>query len=309
MKQLFLVGLLAFSTPTYAQERMSSEECLLSVEAVETLLGLPVSGVHAEADDEGWCAVQDLILKTDPRQSVRIDTLRWRAGGIERLLDDGLPPRSIEMVGEGFAVVPQTGDAVMDYLIGLQTSVAESGFGFLVRWDGVQNTLMIEDLYVDIYEGNRIEASARIDNIDLTDSQTIQASVGSMGLSDLLITSDFDGWFETFAAMALGAALLDSDGPSPERQVASLKTQAGEFLAEIPDTVLPDASEQALVEFIHALPQPRGTLRFQLDADPPIGAARMAPLALLGGEPTQQQIIDLGLEGVDLFVTWTPTGD
>ncbi|MBU2992775.1 hypothetical protein Q4555_03785 [Octadecabacter sp. 1_MG-2023] len=311
MKQYFLVGLLALSTPTYAQERMSSEECVLSAQAVETLLGRPEGGDRgaAEADEEGWCVVHDLTLITDPRQSYRLDTLRWRAGGIERLIEDGLPPRSIEVIGKGGAVVAQTGDPVMDYLIGLLASTAESGFGFSVRWDGVQNSLMIEDLYVDISAGNRIEASARIDNVDLTDAQTIQTSFGSMGLSDLLITSDFSGWFEAYVALPLGMEVLESDGPPPEAQVALLKTQAADFLSEFPDTVLPDASEQALVEFINELPEPRGALRFQLDADPPIGAARMAPFALLGGEPTPEQIIDLGLEGVDLFVTWTPTGD
>jgi len=47
----------------------------------------------------------------------------------------------------------------------------------------------------------------------------------------------------------------------------------------------------------------------QLSASPTLSAARMAPFALMPSEPSMEQIVDLGLEGVTLLFTWTPMGE
>ena len=152
----------------------------------------------------------------DQYSTLSLDMLRWRASDMVRVVDQGLPPRSLEVVGVGFAAVGQSGDPVLDYLLKLQSSVAESGFGLSVRWDGVQNAVFVDEAYVDFFAGNRIEATARIDGVNLTDQTTMQTNIGSMGLKDLVVTTQFSGWFETFVAVPMGSALLDSDGVAPE---------------------------------------------------------------------------------------------
>ena len=311
MNRLFALACFALTlaTPAMAQDRMTTETCAQSFAAVEALAGLSSGISDIPTDDAGWCVLQDQSVIIDQYQGYSLRSLRWRASGVERLINDGLPPRSLDVVGQGFGIVAQTGDPVFDYLLSLQSAVAETGFGLSVRWDGVQNVVLVEDAHIDFFPGNRIEATARIDGVNLTDMATIQTSFGSMGLRDLSMKADFAGWFESYVALPLGMELLDSDGPGPEAQIAQLKEQALTLLETVPVALLPQASRDALGSFIIALPAPRGTLRLQGSANPPLGAARIAPLALLPANPTPEQIIDLGLEGVTLLFTWTPTGE
>ncbi len=309
MKHLLLAATLMMASTAHAQNRMSTQECVASWSAIEQMIGTPETDVEFVADDEGWCVIEDARFPISQYQMIRLESLKWRAADIERFIDEGLPPRSFEIVGEGFGMSATTGDPVYDYLFALQSTLPEAGFGLSVRWDGVQNAVEIDEAYFDFFMDNRVELSARVEGVDLTDMETIQTSVGTMGLRDLLVTSEFSGWFETHVALSLGPVLLDSDGPPPQAQVEALRDQAIDIISQIPDTIVPVNSREALSEFIQALPQPRGTARLQLSADPPLGAARMLPFALLPTDPTIDQIIELGLDGVALLFLWTPTGD
>ena len=304
-----LIATLLLATPLAAQDRMTPEQCSASWAKVTTLLNTPDASIEPLVDDEGWCLYEDADFAISTQQKFQLESLRWRASDIERFLEDDLPPRSFEVVGEGFSIVPFTGDPVFDYLFELQSYQQNSGFGLSLRWDGVQNEVFVDEAYFDFYPENRIEATARIDGVDLSDQSAMHLSIGKMGLRELNVASQFDGWFEIYVAMALGGELLDRDGDAPEVQVEALKEQAVEFVQELPDGVVPPVSRDALAGFINSLPQPRGTARLQLDADPSLGALRMAPFALLDAEPTMDQIVDLGLNGVTLLFTWTPTGD
>lgn len=309
MKGWLIAATLAFGSPATAQDRMTAEQCTQSWAALETLMATPETGVTFVPDNEGWCLLENGSINQDNQQSYRLASLRWRASGIDRLIEDGLPPRSLDVIGNGLSIVPQTNDPVFDYLLGVQSTNAAAGFGLSVRWDGVQNAVLLDEAYFDFAPGNRIEITARIDGVDLSDTAAMQSSIGSMGLRDLSLQSDFDGWFETHVALSLGSEVLLGNGIAPEAQVAALKDQAVQFFTQIPATIMPDASRDALSAFVQSLPHPRGTLRMQLSANPPLGAARMAPFALMSDAPSPQQIVDLGLNGVALLFTWTPTGE
>ncbi|HCP81604.1 MAG TPA: hypothetical protein DIT67_08415 [Octadecabacter sp.] len=309
MRRFVFAALILCAGQVSAQERVEMTTCQQGWSAVAS--GIAPEGPDAQISvtDDGWCLIDNLTLQMDHNSSFKVETLRWRASDMARVVEQGLPPRSLEIVGVGFSFPAQTGDPVLDYLLELQSSVAESGFGLSVRWDGVQNAVFVDELYVDFFAGNRIEATARVDDVDLTDQTTMQISVGSMGLRDLVVTTQLAGWFETFVAMPLGPALLNSEGAAPEVQVRILQEQAVEFVNNIPDSIVPPTSREALGAFIQDLPEPRGTARLQLSANPPLGAARMTPFALLGRQPTMDEIVELGLEGVDLLFTWTPMED
>jgi hypothetical protein len=309
MRRYVFAALMLCAGQVSAQERMEMSTCQQGTAAAVSLVRPDASPLQVSVTDDGWCQIDGLNLPMDQSSAFSVETLRWRASDMARVVEQGLPPRSLELVGTDFAVTAQTGDPVFDYLLGLQSSVAESGFGFSVRWDGVQNAVFVDEAYIDFFAGNRIEATARIDGVDLSDQTTMQTSVGSMGLKDLVVTTQLAGWFETYLAMPLGTSLLNADGIAPEVQVESLKSQAIELVNNMPDSIVPSTSREALGEFVQSLPAPRGTARLHLSANPPLGASRMTPFALMSREPTLDEIVELGLEGVALLFTWTPTGD
>ncbi len=307
MKYAIFAALL-LATPVAAQDRMTAEQCNGSWAALETLVGVDIGSPSIEPDNEGWCMITDGDLAVDERRRLRIASLRWRASDIGRFIQSGLPPRSLEIKGRNFALVPVTGDPVYDYLLAVQSARGATSFGLNVRWDGVQNTVIVNDAFVSFSDKDRIEATARIDGVNLTDHTTTQMSIGSMGLRELSIKSDFAGWFEAYVALGLGANLLSNGAGSPEDQVARYKQQAADFIGSLPDANMSVASRNALSAFVMALPHPRGRAQMQLNAAPSLGATRMAPFTVLPAAPTPQQVIDLGLAGVTLLFTWAPTG-
>jgi hypothetical protein len=309
MKHAILAAVLMLASPVTAQERMTAAQCTQSWAALETLTGAPVSEVGILADDAGWCLISDATFDLDDRTSLRLDILSWRASDIDRFIDDGLPPRAIEVVGKGIGIVAETGDPVFDYLFGLQNTQAEAGFGLTVRWDGVQNAVLVDSAYIDFFADNRIDATARFDGVNLTDQTTMQMSAATAGLRDLNISSEFAGWFEAYAAMSLGTMLLDGTANAPEAQVEALKTQTVKVITQIPGIIMPQTARNALSAFVTSLPNPRGNAQLQFSADPSFGATRLAQFGIPSGQSSTEQSVDLGMAGVSLLFTWTPTVD
>lgn len=307
MKHVITAIALCAATPVLAQDRMDAADCVQSWDTVFGLTGLPVSQLQIDVDPSGWCHIQEGAFMIDGGTRIRMDTLKWRASEIGRLINDGLPPRSLEIYGEGIGVLPQTGDAIYDYLISLQTAETELGFGLSVRWDGVQNAVLVDEGYVIFDETNRIDITGRVDGIDLTDMVSLQTSVGTMGLSNLLFKATFDGWFESYLAFPVGASVLVEGPVSPTDQVAALQQQVIDFAAGIPETILPVVARDALGEFVTTLPTPHGTLQVQVTADPVIGALRIAPLGFAETAQDRNDMLPDVLEGVRLLVTWSPT--
>lgn len=216
------------------------------------------------------------------------------------------PPRSLEVYAEDMSALPQTGNDVYDYLIGLQTEDAGLGFGLSVRWDGVQNAVLVDEAYVVFNETNQVELTGRVDDVDLSDAASIQTSLGTAGIRNVSVKAEFDGWFESYLALPIGRGLL-VDGPvAPADQVAAMQQLAIDALAGFSEDILPVVGRDALSEFITAVPKPHGTLQVQVNADPVIGVARLSPLGFASADQDQAQLLAQVLEGVRLLVTWAP---
>ena len=309
MRALWTLAALALAAPAAAQERMSREQCEDTLVQLAALVGTETPQVEVTSDAEGWCVVADARLNLDQYSQWSLDKLRWRAGDIARFLDEGLPPRSLEIIGEGLGVLAETGDPVFDYLFEIQASQSKSEFGLNIRWDGLQNAVVVEEAYITFNADNRISASARIDGVNLTDAASMQTSLGSFGLRDLSAQAEFDGWFEAYLAMPLGQLVLQNGDVAPQTQVEALQDQAVTFIQALPNESVPENTRAALSAFVEALPNPRGSARLQLSATPPIGMARFAPLGLTAQAPTLDTFVPILLEGTSLLFTWAPTGE
>ena len=306
MKKL-IAALILLASPAIAQDRMTPEHCAQSQIALFLLIDLQAEFDESTVDDEGWCHISDLVVSLDNTSGVRIGTLRWRASDIARFIDDGLPPRALDIEGTALAALARTGDDVFDYLLALQMNQSKMSFGASLRWDGVQQIVNLNSAFFEFDEGNRIEASARIEGANLTDMATIQMSAGNAGLRNVMVKAQFDGWFETYVAMTLGTMLLSSRDATPQAQVAELKRKGAEILNTFPTDILPDPSRDALIALMNSLPTPRGTFQAQLSADPAIGAVRAARIATLAPDAPVSEIIETSFDGVTALFTWAPT--
>jgi hypothetical protein len=285
---------------------MTQAQCDGSAEALLVMSGADVALPEISLTETGWCRIEDMIMPIDLRTRIRLAGLEWRGSDVARFIEDGLPPRALQVRGEGLAIVPETGDPVMDYMLDVQMSVDNTAFGFNARWDGVQDTLHIDEASIIFNGTNRITATALFERVDLTDAATIQRSLGSAGLRDLTITSDFDGWFEVNVAGVLAPMLLKAGEVSPQEQVQALKRQAIDAIALVPQESMPLPAQEALGAFISSLPYPRGTARLQLRADPALSAARVVPMAMMAQSATVSEVLDAALDGLTILFTWSP---
>ncbi|MCF2870059.1 hypothetical protein L0664_03175 [Octadecabacter sp. G9-8] len=304
----WIIAALLLASPAAAQDRMTPAQCTGSLSAVTAMADLPATLGTAQVDDEGWCRLSDVEVPIDDVSGLRIGHLRWRASDIARFIEGGLPPRTIDIEGVDFGMTARTGDPVFDYLLGLQMRQAQMSFGASLRWDGVQNAVTINNAYFEFDATNRIEATARIEGVNLSDMAAIQTSLGTAGLRSLTMKSQFDGWFETYVAMIVGNMVLAEGDGTPEAQVAARKRQAIEFMNDLPDSFMPTPSRSALAGFINGLPTPRGTAQLQISANPTIGAVRAARLAAIPRDADLAQLVEMALDGVTALFTWTPAG-
>lgn len=304
MRGLICAVLMLLAPAVVAQDRMTRTSCdaswMLLLDAVQ------LNGdVTVAMGDDGWCEIVDATFDLDARTRVGVSSLRWRGGDFDRLIDDQLPPRSLEVRGTGLQIIPVTGNATFDYLLGVQMSGMSISFGFSLRWDGLQNALILNDADLTFDATNKIEVRGRVDGVDLTDLATMQTSIGRAGLRDLSVRSDFDGWFESIAVMILGDLLLRDDGPAPHAQVAALKSQAYAFIDALPQDFMPEPSRVALSAFVADLPRPRGSMQLELTAEPVLGMVRAMPLMLSGETPDLDAFMAQMTNGVTVLFTWS----
>ncbi|MDG1408435.1 MAG: hypothetical protein P8Q50_11590 [Octadecabacter sp.] len=296
-----------FASGAAAQDRMSEVQCSGSFDAIAALVEIPNALPTPTVDEAGWCLITDMVVPTSSNSGIRIGALRWRASDMQRFIEDGLPPRALDIEGTGLGVTVQTGDDVFDYLLGLQMDQSQMAFGASLRWDGVQNTVTLGSSYLEFNDTNRIEATARLEGANLTDLASMQTSLGTAGLRNLMIKSEFDGWFETHAVVMLGNILLKSGEGAPQAQVDALKGQVIDVINTLPDVFMPQNSRAALSAFVESLPSPRGSAQLQLRADPTLGAVRLGRFASLWRDATATALVETGLDGVGVQFTWTAT--
>lgn len=307
------LGLASLAGMAQAQDRMTLDTCKGSWEAAVPMLDAAFRGVseaNPRADEAGWCVIEDVVFGNEYR-AYRIETLRWRGTDMRRLIDQGLPPRSLEIEIADARFAPMVaGSEVQSYLLGVQMYRTATDARLSLRWDGVQKALILDSLEIDFPGANRIEASARIDGVDLSDTAAIQMSLGNMGLSDLDLVIETNGLFENTLAMPLGALLLEEDDTPPEVQVRWWIGQVQEIVAQMSDDILPARSKAALVALLDEMPTPSGTLRLNLVLDAPIGAARLMPL--MNSFPVQDLSdprLAAVLEEITLVADWQPASE
>lgn len=88
------VGLLLTASAAFAQDRMTAAQCQGSVDAILSLSVLDPESIPSppQVDEEGWCQLENVILEQSAYNQINAGLIRWRATGIARLIDQGLPP-------------------------------------------------------------------------------------------------------------------------------------------------------------------------------------------------------------------------
>ena len=301
MRMLALALALALPLPVVAQDRACDREWA-AMTALSDLNDLSQGAVVA-ADD--WCEAWDLRIG-DPEGFgvvVAVDVLRWRGEGFDRLVDGtGLPTTLVAEV-EGLRAVPRFGDTVGDWVASVQSEGTGSDGRIDIVWDDATRVLEVREASLDLGLGNEGALTASIVGLDLMSIESLTTSVMSAGLTRMSAEVRVNGAFERYWLLPLATALIPYDTVDPAEEVKSLKLDGIEAIESFPDAIFPGETRAEMTQVVAALPHPRGVLRIEIAATPPLGVPRFASIGL-GLAPVTFETWWSSLEGVTAEVDW-----
>ncbi|MCX7890609.1 MAG: hypothetical protein N2422_12945, partial [Rhodobacteraceae bacterium] len=246
---LLLPGLALAAAETAVAEGHSMGTCAAIFDRLQQLAapaGSLAPPARTALTPEG-CAFTGLHLAPDGPFGTEVRVARLTIGGtgLAAYLAAGTPPVALHLRAEGLRVTAGAGDPVMTYLLAAQSARRGIDAEAKLRRDAADRALALERLTIDLPGDNRVDATARIERVDLSSPAAAQASLGSAVLTRLEATIVSHGLFEDFLLVPLGAALLGATD-DPEGEAARLIAGARAALAALPPDSFPDPTRAAL---------------------------------------------------------------
>ena len=271
-------------------------------DGLASLVGLSAAGVVQEGD---WCVAEVPVLDM-PGQYVpdwHMDRLRFRGSALGWIADGSTLPEGLEVVVEGLRLVVQTGNPQMDWLFAAQSRPNAIGVEVSLAWDPAAKVLRLEGLSIDFPGDNLVEASGSVSGVDLSSTGAAQMSATSFALTEFDARITTHGLFEWYVLMALGPAVLPSEGDM-DAAFAGMQAEVKAVVADLPGAGFPDDSKAAMMAFVDALPNPSGDLTLGLRAEPGLGPVRVAGYALTGVPTSMAEAAPL-FQGVAINAGWS----
>lgn len=297
---------LALAGPVAAEGLAGQALCTATWAKVTSGLGsvgeVTAVGVAQEGD---WCVAEGPVLDMAGQYvpDWNMDRLRFRGSALGWVADGSTLPEGLELAVDGLRMVVQTGNPQMDWLFAAQSRPNAIDAELSLAWDAKGRELRLEGLSIDFPGENLVQASARVTGVDLSSEGAMQMSATSFALIEFDAQVTMHGLFEWYLLMALGAAVLPTDG---DMDVAAegIREDLLDMVDAVPETSVSAESKAALGVFIDELPNPSGDLSLSLRAEPGIGPVRFGGYAITGVPQTLAEAAPL-FQGVTVDVGWT----
>lgn len=264
----------------------------------------PLPGIVREGAD-GSCRIDGVDIPVDQRLRIAADRVQWTGTNMDRFVSDGLPPTALTLSVEGITINPDLGDRTLSYLNRIQNRGRTIDLLFDADWSATDRRLSLNALNLSFPEDDHVHFNAEIDGVDLTTRNTIVMSAGSMAITRAVTDIRSTRLFQDYLLQPLGFSLLYRSD-DPEARVAELKDMARGYIAMVPQDILPQSSQAALLMLLEEMPDPSGRLIIEKTATPGIGPARFATLAMRRGGIKDSTQIFAALKGLVVNITFEP---
>ncbi|MDV3252172.1 hypothetical protein DevBK_12600 [Devosia sp. BK] len=175
-------------------------------------------------------------------------------------------PAAVEITLTGFTFAPETGSALNDYIIEIQSEPMDIHFDY--SWDKSTGTFNLNDLSVRGFNDSLIALAAKASGFDKTPTDFDRVDDLPGAIEDLTFTLQDARFFSVMTSPGVIAS-LPSDG-DPRAIVASYQQAAVAVVTGLPDSTISDDSKAALTTLINSFPRLRGDYRFHLEANPAV---------------------------------------
>lgn len=282
----FLTSLLLLVAPMQAAafSAMQPDDCAAVWEIINR--GHKTGAVANRLSDDGWCLVPAAAAATE---GFDFDRIEWRAEGIERVLEQSLPPTALTI---------RVTDADMLRKLGVRSDVDAPAMPMQItlslRDNAKDRQLVIENLLITGPKGNEVSLQGVFHNVDLSSTGKMQISLGGASLRDVVLVANGNRKLEPYLRPYIGETF-----PERTRKRSAMIDKVSDW----PDHSFPPETKRAVQKMIATLPAPNGTLRADIDTGAGLSAAIFMQTFLFG-EPVDE-MINRVLEGVVFDATWT----
>lgn len=276
---LALMALLAasISVPAQAFSQMNVQDCDAAWQMVTQ--GQPIR--HSLSKD-GWCLAENLM-------ELPFERFEWRAEGLERVLQDRLPPT-------GLAI--RVTDPDMLRILGVKVAADAPAMPLqitlLLRQNAPDKQVIIQQLKIAGPKDNVVTLQGTFDDVDLTSTAKMQISLGSAKLRDVTILGYGNRQLEPYLRPYIGNTF-----PERSRKRSAMIKDVSDW----PSHNFPDATKQAVKQLIATLPAPNGILRVEVDSGAGLSAALFVQAFVFGNSATQ--LSERILNNTIFHATWT----
>ena len=289
LRNLAVLAALALARPALAEPVPA--DCAALIAPLQGLEGY-VLAAPPQAPVDGWCVFDGATLRTpaQDRPNASVERLRLR-GSVEA---GALVAVAVE--ADGLRVQPKAGDRQMDDRLRsfLRLQVVDVSLAASLE-DGV---VALRPLILRLGSGMtlRLDVEGRAGGLD-------PAALLAGRLTGLALDWHNDGRSLRPVLEMLGERLVDGAKGSAAVDAARLALR---MLGDnLPETLFGENGRSELAALLAALPHGRGRLHLAFAAEPGIGAAQVAVLAL-SGDPASPEALGRFLDGARLELDWTP---
>ena len=286
----FLVVFLFLTTPiqAIAFSPMQSSDCVEAWKIIDSRQKTRVFSFKAPRD--GWCHVPTLLPATEAViKGFDFDQIEWRAEGLDRVLEQSLPPTALAI---------RVTDADMLRKLGVRGDVDLPAIPMqiilVLRENAKDRQLVIESLTITGPKENVVTLQGVFHDVDLSSLASVQLSLGRAKLRDVTIEAHVNRKLESYLRPYFGATF-----PERSRKRSAMMDKVSYW----PDHSFPLATKRAVQQLIAVLPAPNGTLLGKVDTGTGLSMGHFVQTVLSGGS-----IKDLGeriLESMIFHATWT----
>lgn len=288
-----LAGVVWPVPPAEAFERMDAAQCQQSFTELALLFNAgdrsdPVLDQRVTVTGEGWC-----YIAPDPPSlpDANVSSIEWRAEGLARFIDDGIPPLALELRVRGLKPDALQGD--------ISTDRPDLTFSAVLRQDPQAGQVIVERAELSNGAGDVLAFSGVFGRVFLTSPSMMQVSIGAAALNAGLVQMTLSGAHENPFGLPVDVEFRGN----PQAQSRA----AFEVLSLLPDGLLATGARETLSEFAGALPKPVGALEVGLYSERGLGFVQVGvALSMSANRAMDKRELDILFDGLSLNATWTP---
>lgn len=246
------------------------------------------------ADRPDGCVFSNVFAGFGAYNRVRLGEVTLKSPTLFADLAADSLPSALELTISGFQLAPETGSALNNYIIEVQSTPLDIHFAYV--WDKAARTVELTDFSVTAPQYGAYRVSARASDVVLDPEQLDDLENIPGALDALTIDIENARFLSSMLVPPLLGYLPSDDDPRP--LIETYKTAATAFITGLPSAKISDDTKAALTEFVAAFPRPTGDYTLAIAADPGLKFT-----ALLVDNPIQLAAL---LASLQLTATHTP---